>query len=225
MRIAHVITRLILGGAQENVVLCCEDLRRDYGDDVLLDHRAAAGTGGQPARSGQGRGGPAGHRPRPAAGHSSLARPGQLSAHRQAAAANSTPTSSIPIAPKAASSAGPPPGACACRPSSTPCTARRFIRTKARWRGRSCAACERWAARRCHALVSVADAMTELMVGRRRGPAGEVHHDLQRHGGRAVAGVGPASRDAMRRRAGLPPERRGDRQDRAARFTSRATTM
>ena len=36
MRIAHVITRLILGGAQENVVLCCEDLIRRYGDDVLL---------------------------------------------------------------------------------------------------------------------------------------------------------------------------------------------
>ena len=36
MRIAHVITRLILGGAQENTVLCCEDLLRQYGDDVLL---------------------------------------------------------------------------------------------------------------------------------------------------------------------------------------------
>jgi glycosyltransferase involved in cell wall biosynthesis len=36
MRIAHVITRLILGGAQENTVLCCEDLLRIYGDDVLL---------------------------------------------------------------------------------------------------------------------------------------------------------------------------------------------
>src|SRR3989337_780803 len=36
MRIAHVITRLILGGAQENTVLCCEDLMREYGDDVLL---------------------------------------------------------------------------------------------------------------------------------------------------------------------------------------------
>ena len=36
MRIAHIITRLILGGAQENVLLCCEDLLRDYGDDVLL---------------------------------------------------------------------------------------------------------------------------------------------------------------------------------------------
>ena len=36
MRIAHVITRLIIGGAQENTLLCCEDLIRDHGDDVLL---------------------------------------------------------------------------------------------------------------------------------------------------------------------------------------------
>jgi glycosyltransferase involved in cell wall biosynthesis len=36
MRIAHVITRLILGGAQENTVLTCEDLLRLHGDDVLL---------------------------------------------------------------------------------------------------------------------------------------------------------------------------------------------
>ena len=36
MRIAHVITRLILGGAQENTLLSCEDLMRTYGDDVLL---------------------------------------------------------------------------------------------------------------------------------------------------------------------------------------------
>ncbi|MBI3840244.1 MAG: glycosyltransferase family 4 protein [Planctomycetia bacterium] len=36
MRIAHLITRLILGGAQENTVLSCEDLLRDHGDDVLL---------------------------------------------------------------------------------------------------------------------------------------------------------------------------------------------
>ncbi len=36
MRIAHIITRLILGGAQENTLLTCEDLIRLYGDDVLL---------------------------------------------------------------------------------------------------------------------------------------------------------------------------------------------
>jgi glycosyltransferase involved in cell wall biosynthesis len=36
MRIAHIITRLIIGGAQENTILNCEDLINDYGDDVLL---------------------------------------------------------------------------------------------------------------------------------------------------------------------------------------------
>jgi glycosyltransferase involved in cell wall biosynthesis len=36
MRVAHVITRLILGGAQENTLFNCEDLLRIYGDDVLL---------------------------------------------------------------------------------------------------------------------------------------------------------------------------------------------
>jgi glycosyltransferase involved in cell wall biosynthesis len=36
MRIVHLITRLILGGAQENTLLECEDLLRDYRDDVLL---------------------------------------------------------------------------------------------------------------------------------------------------------------------------------------------
>jgi len=36
LRIVHVITRLIIGGAQENTILTCEDLARDYGDDVLL---------------------------------------------------------------------------------------------------------------------------------------------------------------------------------------------
>jgi glycosyltransferase involved in cell wall biosynthesis len=36
MRIAHVITRMIVGGAQENTLLCCRDLMQRYGDDVRL---------------------------------------------------------------------------------------------------------------------------------------------------------------------------------------------
>ena len=36
MRIAHVITRMILGGAQENTLLTCEDLQTICGDEVLL---------------------------------------------------------------------------------------------------------------------------------------------------------------------------------------------
>ncbi len=45
MRVAHVITRMILGGAQENVLLCCEDLLR-RGDEVLLVTGPAIGPEG-----------------------------------------------------------------------------------------------------------------------------------------------------------------------------------
>ncbi len=46
MRIAHVITRLILGGAQENTVLCCRDLIEQHGDEVLLISGPAIGPEG-----------------------------------------------------------------------------------------------------------------------------------------------------------------------------------
>ena len=36
MHVAHVITRLIVGGAQENTVFTCEDQHRDFGDEVTL---------------------------------------------------------------------------------------------------------------------------------------------------------------------------------------------
>jgi glycosyltransferase involved in cell wall biosynthesis len=36
MRVAHIITRLVIGGAQENTILNCQDLARDHGDEVLL---------------------------------------------------------------------------------------------------------------------------------------------------------------------------------------------
>jgi len=36
MRVAHVITRLVIGGAQENTVLNCQDLAQGHGDEVVL---------------------------------------------------------------------------------------------------------------------------------------------------------------------------------------------
>lgn len=36
MRVIHIITRMIVGGAQENTLFNCVDLRELYGDDVLL---------------------------------------------------------------------------------------------------------------------------------------------------------------------------------------------
>ncbi len=36
MRIAHIITRMIVGGAQENTLLSCQDAVRMFGDETLL---------------------------------------------------------------------------------------------------------------------------------------------------------------------------------------------
>ncbi|HUG91927.1 MAG TPA: glycosyltransferase family 4 protein [Planctomycetaceae bacterium] len=46
MKVVHVITRLIIGGAQENTLLTCEGLHRDYGDDVTLISGPALGPEG-----------------------------------------------------------------------------------------------------------------------------------------------------------------------------------
>lgn len=54
MRIAHVITRMIIGGAQENTLLCCQDLIRLHGDEVLLITGPSLGPEGE--LLGQGRG-------------------------------------------------------------------------------------------------------------------------------------------------------------------------
>ena len=46
MRIVHIITRMIVGGAQENTLLCCRDLRREHGDEVVLVTGPALGPEG-----------------------------------------------------------------------------------------------------------------------------------------------------------------------------------
>ncbi len=46
MRIIHVITRLIIGGAQENTLLTVEGLHHRYGDDVTLITGPAEGPEG-----------------------------------------------------------------------------------------------------------------------------------------------------------------------------------
>jgi glycosyltransferase involved in cell wall biosynthesis len=47
MRVAHVITRMIVGGAQENTLFNCLDLLNDYRDDVLLITGPALGPEGR----------------------------------------------------------------------------------------------------------------------------------------------------------------------------------
>lgn len=169
MRIAHVITRLMLGGAQENTVLCCEDLIRQHGDDVLLitgpplgpegDLLPRARAGGIPVEIL-----PQLQRPihawrdpssylairrvlrrfRPEVVHTHSAKAGLLG--RAAAWSLGVPAVVHTVH-------GAP-----FHPYQSPPARQFFI------------ACERWAARRCHHLISVADAMTRLLVEARVAP-------------------------------------------------------
>src|ERR1041385_3058991 len=54
MRIAHIITRMIIGGAQENTLYNCEDLIRLFGDEVLLITGPALGPEGDLFEQGRG---------------------------------------------------------------------------------------------------------------------------------------------------------------------------
>ncbi len=47
MKVAHVITRMIVGGAQENTLFNCLDLMNDFGDEVLLITGPAEGPEGK----------------------------------------------------------------------------------------------------------------------------------------------------------------------------------
>lgn len=163
MRIAHIITRMIVGGAQENTLFNCQDLIRLYGDDVLLVTGPSIGPEGGLLE--QGRGGevptrivPSLRRAidpwrdtqsyyelkrlirefRPDVVHTHSAKAGflgRLAAWKLRVPAIVHTVHGAPFHPyqNAAS------------------------RTLFR-------ACEAHAARRCHALISVADAMTDLLV-------------------------------------------------------------
>ncbi|HUT92605.1 MAG TPA: glycosyltransferase family 4 protein [Thermoguttaceae bacterium] len=169
MRIAHVITRLILGGAQENTLLTCEDLIRTYHDDVLLVTGPALGPEGSLMDRGRAGGVPMEvvsqlRRPihplrdlvsylrikrilcdfQPDVVHTHSAKAGILG--RMAASRLRVPAivhgvHGAPFHPYQGRGA------------------RTFFR-----------ACERWAAPKCHAFISVADAMTDLMVDARVAP-------------------------------------------------------
>jgi glycosyltransferase involved in cell wall biosynthesis len=163
MRIAHVITRMIVGGAQENTLLCCEDLIRRHGDEVLLITGPPLGPEGSLLDRAMAGGVPLEIIPslrrsihpwrdavsywelkkslrrfRPDVVHTHSAKGGMLG--RAAAWSLGVPAvihtvHGAPFHP--------------------------YQGRGARWFFQ---ACERWASRRCHAIVTVADAMTDLMV-------------------------------------------------------------
>ncbi len=163
LRIAHVITRMIVGGAQENTLYNCLDLIRNYGDEVRLYCGPTDGPEGRLLEQGRGEGLPVVqidslrrnlnpihdwqayrellHHLRefqPEVVHTHSAKGGLLG--RAAASAIKVPAivHTVHGAPF-----------------------HEYQPRMARWFFR---ACERWAAKRCHQLISVADAMTELLV-------------------------------------------------------------
>jgi len=163
MRIAHVITRLILGGAQENVVLCCEDLLREYGDDVLLVTGPPLGPEGsllQRARAGG----------VPVELVDQLRRP--IHPVRDPAAYRHIKRILRDFRPDVVhthSAKGGIFGRAAAWKLKVPLVVHTVHGAPFHpYQGRGARAlfrtCERWAARRCHVIVSVADAMTDLLV-------------------------------------------------------------
>ncbi|MBX3415183.1 MAG: glycosyltransferase family 4 protein [Pirellulales bacterium] len=163
MRVAHVITRLILGGAQENTLFNCEDLLRHYGDEVLLITGPAVGPEGSLLERAERSGVPLAVIPalqraihpwhdwrasgqlkrvlrefRPDVVHTHSAKGGLLgraAAWRLGVPAVIHTVHGAPYYPYQSK------------------LAQKFIYV-----------CERWAAKRCDALISVADAMTEMLV-------------------------------------------------------------
>jgi len=160
---------MIIGGAQENTLLCCQDLIRLYGDDVLLVTGPSLGPEGDLLGQGRGDDVPLARVPalrraihpwrdsrsyfavkrilrdfKPDVVHTHSAKGGVLG--RMAAHALSIPAivhtvHGAPFHP--------------------------YQGRAARWLFRWC---EAHAARRCHAMVSVADAMTDLLVDARVAP-------------------------------------------------------
>lgn len=163
MRVAHVITRLILGGAQENTLFTCEDLLRQYGDNVLLITGPAIGPEGslmdRARRSGVSlelipamrR---AIHPWHDAVAYRQLKRvlreynPDVVHTHSaKAGILGRAAAWSLRVPAIVHGVHGAP-----YHPYQS-AMARGFFRY-----------CERWGARRCHAMISVADAMTDLLV-------------------------------------------------------------
>jgi glycosyltransferase involved in cell wall biosynthesis len=163
MRIAHVITRLILGGAQENTLLTCEDLRREYGDDVLLVTGPPLGPEGSlldRARANR----------VPLAILPSLRR--AINPWRDAVSYWELKRALRGFAPDVVhthSAKGGILGRAAASRLRVPAIVHTvhgapFHAYQNPLARESFRACEKWAAGRCHALISVADAMTDLLV-------------------------------------------------------------
>ena len=160
MRIVHVITRLILGGAQENTLLTVEGLHHRHGDDVTLITGPAEGPEGDLFARAERQGLKVEVMPelvravRPRTDHSAYRRL-RSAFRRLRPEVVHTHSSKAGILGRAAAWKEQVPAVVHTihglpfGPSETAIRNALYVRL------------ERWAAKRCHAIVSVCDAMTE----------------------------------------------------------------
>ncbi|MFO0012547.1 MAG: glycosyltransferase family 4 protein [Planctomycetota bacterium] len=163
MRVVHIITRMIVGGAQENTRYNCLDLIRQHGDSVTLITGPAHGAEGSLLEAAK-------DKDLEAIVVPSLIRSivpwHDIRAYRQLRALIQ---SIEPDVVHTHSAKGGMLGRAAAWSLRVPCVVHTvhgapfhpFQSAAAR---RVFIACERWAAKRCHHIISVADAMTDLMV-------------------------------------------------------------
>ena len=203
MRIVHIITRMIIGGAQENTLLCCRELMDTYGDEVLLVCGSECGPEGTLLDEVKSSGIPLEIIP-------SL----QRAVHpvRDTAAYWQLKSSLRRYQPDVVhthSAKGGILGRLAAWKCQVPAIVHTvhgapfhdyqhsIPRTLSRW-------CESYAARRCHALVSVADAMTEQLTRHNIAPR---DHFVTIYSGMNVETFLDAGRfrEASRKQLGIEP--------------------
>jgi len=166
MRIVHVITRLILGGAQENTLLTVDGLHHDHGDDVVLITGPAEGPEGDLFARAEARGLNVDVMPELVR----AIRPGiDLKAYRELR--RSIRRLKPEVVHTHSSKAGII-GRAAAWDEHVPAVVHTihglpFGPSESAFKNRLYVALEKWASRRCHAIVSVCDAMTEqaLLAG------------------------------------------------------------
>lgn len=163
MRVAHVITRMIIGGAQENTLFNCLDLINAYDDDVLLVTGPALGPEGKLLEQGRAGG-------LPVRFVDSLRRAIHPLRDRRAFAELSQVIAEFqPDVVHTHSAKGGFLGRAAAWKQRVPLVVHTvhgapfhaYQNPLSRY---AFMRLERWAARRCHHMICVADAMTELMV-------------------------------------------------------------
>ena len=160
MRIVHVITRLILGGAQENTLLTVDGLHHRYGDDVTLVAGPAEGPEGELFGRAAGRGLKVVEMPelvravRPSIDYKAYRRLRALIRELRPEVVHTHSSKAGIIGRAAAWDEGVP--AVVHTIHGLP-----FGPSEKPWKNRLYVGLERWAARRCHAIVGVCDAMAE----------------------------------------------------------------